>query len=346
MTERTAMPDRYLSTPQPAFPGISTTPMQTDALLTILGYRRSARSDGEAAMIAQFIDPLAPDVDAYGNRFLTIANAEGDAPHVAFTAHTDTVHREIEGQMTDVVQALTTTHDGRMLGVERNQCLGADDGTGVWILLNLIKAGVPGLYCFFREEESGRLGSEWSAEHEPTRYAGIDMMLSFDRAGTSDIITHQMGERCCSEEFALRLAAQLDPYGEMAPDPTGSFTDSCSFTHLIPECTNVSVGYDAQHSRWETQDLSFCSWLVTRLLLVDWSDIPVAREPGREPDTNMLDLVETYPEAIAELLETFYGLTSDEIVGDLADFYGAEPEQIVHQALIEQALRREDSTHE
>ena len=346
MTERTRiLTPRFAPIPPPEFEAIVDTPVAVSHLLTILGWRRDSQSPGEQALIDTYLAPLGMEEDGYGNLFLTLPGADGEEPNVAFTAHTDTVHCDIPDQMVDVTQALSLHHDGLVVGVTHNQCLGADDGTGVWILLNMIQAGVPGLYCFFRDEESGRNGSEWSARHEPLRYAGIDIMISFDRAGTTDIITHQMSERCCSEVFAERLADALTPDGYLQADPTGSFTDSYSFLDLIPECTNVSVGYNAQHSKAETQDLTWVTYLVNQLIAVDFAALPVARDPSvaDEASCTMPDLIESFPDEIADLLETFYGMTARDLVRHLADEYAVRPGDIEDRVAFDQQLRRQDS---
>lgn len=311
-----------LLAPSPEFDTIASTPVPTTALVDILSYRRDGDSDGEQVVIDRYIKPLDPTVDAYGNLFVTIG--EG-TPNVAFTAHTDTVHGYQES-LKSTTQTLVLTDAGRMVETTDGGCLGADDGTGVWILLNLIRAGIPGLYCFFRDEEIGRAGSEFSLKNCPERYTSIDIMVSFDRAGTTDIITHQMGERCCSEDFANALA---DAVGnkQLAPDPTGSFTDSATFVGVIPECTNMSVGYDAQHTSAESQDLTFVTWLVNRLIQVDWAQLPVVREPGVDSDSDIsledASLVAaTLPTELVTMLRDYYRIEPEELVEDLADYLG------------------------
>ena len=62
---------------------------------------------------------------------------------------------------------------------------------------------------------------------------------------------------CCSNEFALGLAKALNdtnPLLAYAPDDTGLFTDTANYRRIIPECTNVSVGYANEHSAEELLD--------------------------------------------------------------------------------------------
>lgn len=319
----------------PAFDAVEETPVKIDVLLDILSLVRVPNSAAEEYLIDHYIVPHNPEQDTYGNLFVTI----GENPKVAFTAHTDTVHSAYDfnqyyvgkkgKKRTLKPRDVANNLERQALGVhnnvvyldDSNDCLGADDGTGVWIMLNLIKAKVPGLYCFYRDEESGRIGSEWSAANEPDRYADIEIMLSFDRKGITDVITHQMGSRCCSELFAEHISKAIDPAGEVAPDDSGSYTDSYSFMNIIPECTNICVGYYRQHTAFEEQDLTWAAYLVNRLIAIDWSIVPVDREPGKLSigTITMADLVESYPDDIATILEEYMGTTTLEIAQLIAE---------------------------
>jgi hypothetical protein len=70
-------------------------------------------------------------------------------------------------------------------------------------------------------------------------------------------------------------------YSRFAPDDTGLYTDSVSYTHLIPECTNISVGYEGAHSSNERFDLEFLMlMLLPSLMKVDYSALPAVRDPS------------------------------------------------------------------
>lgn len=162
--------------------------------------------------------------------------------------------------------------------------LGADDKLGCYILCKLIENKVPGLYVFHVGEEVGGVGSSFLATTYPDKFKDIDRCVAFDRKDYGDIITHQSGGRCCSDEFAIALAKQMNPnlppMQQMAPSTLGSFTDSANYTHLISECTNVSVGYFAQHTAREKFDLEWLErYLIPSLLQVKWDSLPVQRDP-------------------------------------------------------------------
>ena len=93
---------------------------------------------------------------------------------------------------------------------------------------------------------------------------------------------------------------------------------------MIPECTNLSVGYWSQHTIKETQDVGFAEKLLARLLQIDWEALPTSRDVTDNDysfdDYNyydrgaydMLDLCEEHPVEVAEILED-YGVTVQEL---------------------------------
>ena len=106
----------------------------------------------------------------------------------------------------------------------------------------------------------------------------------------------------------------------MVADDSGVYTDSNEYRFAVSECTNISVGYYHQHTARECQDMLFLRRLVRALIAADWNKLDFAR-PLSDPsesagyfwdtptsnrtDSNMVAIVEEYPELIAELLEQF-----------------------------------------
>ena len=66
----------------------------------------------------------------------------------------------------------------------------------------------------------------------------------------------------------------------MRPDDTGSYTDSNEYSDIVSECTNLSVGYMAQHTKNESQDLQFAVDLRAKLIEADWSKLVIERDPS------------------------------------------------------------------
>jgi hypothetical protein len=64
-------------------------------------------------------------------------------------------------------------------------------------------------------------------------------------------------------------------------DPTGILTDSVQFISIYSECTNISVGYQSEHTFSETQDIEHLEKLAEACLKVDWNNLPVERDPSK-----------------------------------------------------------------
>jgi len=181
--------------------------------------------------------------------------------------------------------------DGRFLTVRRGQApLGADDTVGVFLMIEMVRRRVPGIYVWHAGEEMGCIGSRALADARPDWLNTVKAVIALDRRGTSDVITHQCGSRTASQAFALALAAQLraaDPDLQYSPSANGSFTDSDSYTSIVPECTNLSVGYYHEHTSNEVLDVPFVLRLLDALCDLDTASLPIERDPAvREP--NML----------------------------------------------------------
>jgi len=203
--------------------------------------------------------------DIHGNFYYKIGESR-----TAFASHLDTACKD----QVDVVHKF----DGKLIKTDGKSILGADDKAGVTILLYMIEKNVPGLYCFFFGEEVGCIGSGLASRDN--MFKSYDRMISFDRRGTGSVITFQSSKRCCSEEFGKKLSTQLNQYGmSMSTDDTGVYTDSAEFTGVIPECTNISVGYYKEHTHEENQDISHLIKLCNAAIRVDWESLPVVRDP-------------------------------------------------------------------
>lgn len=242
-----------------------------DALYEMLTYQRPAFSRGEQDFIERFIDTLPGcTVDDFGNRWV-VTDPQSTT---LFSAHTDTVHPK---HNPDYRQKLLID-DAGILSADGKQQLGADDGVGCWILMNLIMANVPGTYIFHRAEEIGGKGSTFIADRGGAVLGEtFHRAIAFDRKGTTSIITYQSMERGCSDAFALALAEGLGLGHEM--DDGGTFTDTRNYFDHIPECTNVSAGYMHEHTFNETLDTRYAERLVRACLALDWDALPTARDP-------------------------------------------------------------------
>jgi hypothetical protein len=237
-----------------------------EVYLEMLTYMRPAYSRYNQKFCRRYIQPVFGQPDKFGNYIKII----GDKPKVAFMAHHDTVHR----------------YDGRTsvrmkddyVYCHTQDCLGADDTTGVFIILSMVAANVPGVYVIHAAEEIGCIGSKnlVKSRHDFLKY--VDFAISLDRKGCTSIITHQASGRTCSDAFADSLNTILG--GGFVKDSGGVYTDSNEYVDDIAECTNLSVGYYNMHSKKEHQDLEFIDILVNKMIKADWSQLVKKREPG------------------------------------------------------------------
>ncbi len=212
------------------------------------------------------------ETDAHGNLHVTIARPSGEVSRVIWSCHTDTVHRRSGAQYIGVDDRYITLAD------KRSNCLGADDTIGVWIMREMILANVPGHYVFHYGEERGGIGSSAVVRHEPERFADASFCIAFDRRGRRDVITHQAGRRTASTAFARSLAKLLRPVSKYKPSDRGIYTDSAEYCELVPECTNISVGYEAEHSQSERVDYWFAIALCAHMRTFDETSLVCARD--------------------------------------------------------------------
>lgn len=164
-------------------------------------------------------------------------------------------------------------------------CLGADDGAGIWLMLNMIDAGVPGTYLFHRGEECGGISAKAIAAKEKDWLKQFECAVAFDRPRDNEIITHQGGAECASDKFAQALCAALNAQGmDYKPSDRGVYTDTKEYRKIVAECINIGVGYEGQHGKQESQDYAHLSALLKAALAVNWDALPVDRDPSKAVD--------------------------------------------------------------
>lgn len=253
-----------------------------DVFFQAVGIKRPHGSLAEAEFVAWLANRYQPTlIDAAGNLHFDMRI---DGETTLFVAHTDTAHwskggpnkYEVKGDMVHAV----------------DDCLGADDGAGIQVLAYLMEQEVPAYYIFTRGEECGGIGATYLADEMPDLLREFKRAIAFDRNDSWSVITHQGGSRCCSKAFGEALAGELSA-GELlyATDDGGIFTDTALWTEIIPECTNLSVGYWAQHTQQEKQDLDFLRKLMETAASLDWEALPTSRSvDGRDEEDSIHEL--------------------------------------------------------
>jgi len=228
---------------------------------------------GHEEEVVPFITPGLTR-DKYGNYYTIIGNSD-----TAFTCHLDTASRT-----KDKVGLVGYKKDGQdFIMTDGTSILGSDDKSGVAVIMYMIDKQIPGVYWFFYGEERGGVGSgKVAMDYDSYEFMkSIKKMVSFDRRNYYSVITSQMGLPCCSNEFAESLCKELNKSGlKLNLDPTGVFTDSANFIDIIPECTNVSVGYFNEHTHDELQNITYLERLAQACVAANWSKLEVKRKIG------------------------------------------------------------------
>lgn len=244
-------------------------------LARALSMQRPHNSEG-TVRLTKWLQDNAPaharvSVDGAGNLHVDTRSA----PHhrTLFVSHVDTVHRKPGPNK--IHKTPTHWH-------AKGAPLGADDGAGVAMLMHLLHGGVNAYYVFTQGEECGGIGATFLADKHAALLSEFDRAIAFDRRGVDSVITHQGYGRCCSDDFADALSDSLNQDARLMylPDSTGVYTDTAEFTDIIPECTNISVGYEHEHSDRECLNLSHFVALADQVIKIQWDALPTSRDPS------------------------------------------------------------------
>lgn len=291
---------------------------------------------GTEDMLLDFL-PKNIQKDEFGNYFLIVGNSKS-----MFTCHLDTCCRSQE--------SVSHVIGSRFISTNQKTILGADDKSGMTVLLYMIENNIPGLYYFFIGEEVGGIGSSAAASY--LDFKNYNKCVSFDRRGYNSIITEQWTGECCSNEFAKSLSKELnskDLSFNFRPDNTGIFTDSASFIDDIPECTNISVGYFSEHQVTEKQDILFLVNLCEAVIKVDWESLPIRRDPS----IKSYKQYSRYESLLKDDFGDFDDFLDDDFATDFEDFgdvYNSETlivriDGIKHEARIKKNRIVEEKEH-
>jgi hypothetical protein len=265
-----------------------------DVRSTFLSLTTKTYPHGHEEEVLKFLPQL--NKDQFGNYYKIIGKSE-----TMFTSHLDTADRE---QKNVTVLSSKLSNGEEMFMTDGSSILGADDKSGVAVLLFMMAHNIPGVYYFFIGEERGGIGSHQVAGvyEEISHLRGIKRCVSFDRRNYHSIITHQLGRQCCSEQFATALAKELNKSGlSISLDSTGVYTDSASFIDEIPECTNISVGYFSEHTSRESQNITYLEKLAKACLSVDWEQLPTVKKVGFDEQ-----IIRKYKPLISEVKSSIF----------------------------------------
>lgn len=248
-------------------------------LLDIMTYRREHGSKGEKAFIKHYLKGFNPiknkagEIIAYSHEI-----ASKNKNRILWSCHIDTMHKKDP----DVIKQDVYLDSFNVAFVDdKADCLGADNGAGVFLMLEMIEARIAGNYIFHRGEEMGCWGSSQIASDHEDFLKTFTHAIAFDRRGTTSIITHQSGSRACSDKLGNQLAKLFGMNYKL--DDTGVYTDTAEYTHLIPECVNISIGYLNEHTSKESLDVEHVMALRDKMLAIQWDKITLKIDRKPEP---------------------------------------------------------------
>lgn len=231
----------------------------------------STKEHAVRAIILREIDAIGHEavVDTLGNVEVVVGSSK-----TLFLSHMDCVHNDHPITVEVCAKGIMSlTKDCKQ------KALGADDKAGVVAMLHMIENDIPGNYVFMVQEENGCQGSTHYAKGVGSH---IKNAISFDRKGTNAIITEMAYGTCVSDDFTKSLMDEMNKHslGYWYEDPTGTITDSLSFEHMIMNYTNISVGYENEHSQQETLDTQYLfEVLLPTLLKVNWEELSHTEKP-------------------------------------------------------------------
>lgn len=202
--------------------------------------------------------------DGYGNIYVTKGKAKS---YPCVVAHTDTVH--------EVLKDVNIFRSGDTLfafdPIKRAQCgIGGDDKVGVYITLQLLSDLPIMKAVFFRDEEIGCKGSNYSITNHKDWYKDCGFVLMADRRGNKDIVTVSGGVVCTSLDFLETCDPLFKKYGYK--DTVGIFTDIDMLTvgGIGISTVNFSSGYHEPHSNREIvsiNDINVCYNLMYDIII-------------------------------------------------------------------------------
>ena len=236
------------------------------------------------------------DMDGYLNYLIDVSK-DDKLGNVLYVAHYDTVDRDTGYTETRYGHGTPTTYTQNQATKKKvsiregvafiNEllpenksvaCLGADDGAGLAVMLNLLATGTIGGYCFTTGEEVGGVGASDVLDQAESFLKQYSYSIEIDRRGETDMVYEQSVGECASKDFAQWLCDSLNMGHK--PSDKGSYTDVATFAEVIPENINIASGYINAHSADEQVSLPYLDNLAKALKGLDWSKAKVTRKAG------------------------------------------------------------------
>ena len=191
------------------------------------------------------IQNLTYKLDSENNLFIT-KNTNNQKYVSCIIAHMDSI-------ITHKGERLISIRNNEIRGFQKSdhtQCsLGADDGIGMCIALQLLNELEDVKVIFTTQEEIGGIGA-YTACYNKDFFKNINFFIQADRKGNSDLITNTNGIKSGAADFVFDISDLSKKYGYK--ENVGTFTDVGIFAEEFEiSGVNISCGYKDEHTKLE-----------------------------------------------------------------------------------------------
>lgn len=194
---------------------------------------------------------LEYEEDDYGNIYVT--KGESDI-YPCIVAHTDTVHALIDDKNFQVKEIKNNLYAFDAEEIEQVG-IGGDDKVGIYLALELVSNLNKIKAVFYRDEEIGHLGSDFSIKNKIDFYKNVGFIVEGDRKGAHDFITKSSGIKLCSNKFIEDVTPIAKKYNYKETTGVSTDVDTLVRHGVGISCANISVGYYRPHTSKEVVDI-------------------------------------------------------------------------------------------
>lgn len=179
--------------------------------------------------------------DKYGNIYAHKGESE---TYPCIVSHMDTVHSHIKDFTIKKLDEYLYAFNNISI---KQTGIGGDDKVGIYLTLQFILDNDIVKAVFYRNEEIGKLGSNFSIKNHKDFYKNCRYVIEPDRKGNSDFITYSGGIKMCSDKFINDSKEIFQKYGYSDERGIATDVDILVKNHIGISCVNLSCGYYRPH---------------------------------------------------------------------------------------------------
>lgn len=187
-----------------------------------------------------------------------VLNHDENNPKPMLCIHVDTINTHCPDKEKVIIEKLqqeinynkqTKTYSLPPTASKEIGCLGGDDRAGLWIVLKLLNS-IKDVYKYFSfgiffDEEVGGKGSTTYKKDYPNYEKGVKCFIGLDRRHNDEVALYGY-----DNDDLIGIFEKLG-----YKRASGSFTDASNLSNK-KACLNLSVGYDNEHTIYETLDMN------------------------------------------------------------------------------------------